>query len=514
MLSPSTTVTFADGDFWKKDLNNFGPTVGFAWDLTKDGKTAVRGGYSLTFVNEEAIDRGRSAARGNTGLTNTPVLSSLYANGDGGRAAIPTPTFLSTRTLANQMASSATAILWGIDPDIEAPHVHQVSVGIQRELPWFMAVEARYVGSFGRDIWRGIDYNQVQFSPAFLADFNRARSNGYLAQQAGLAFSPVYNPAVSGSQPLTVLPSFGTTLLTNSTVISNIQQNAAAGLADFYMTSRVTGALSTFMQNPGIYASQAIFNGGFSDYNSLQLELRRQYRNGFFGPVNYTFSDTNTDSQGTAQNRFEAFLDNNRPELGTGRSVSHVTHVVNANAIYELPFGEGKQWLDAGGLLNADRRRLAGQRHLHVAERLTDHVLLGPRHVQPGGSVGLRRGHGRTDGLQHGADVDVGDRCEEAAGRLRGQREHLLDRPQGHRPGNGPRSRGGQPRQHGGLRGADLLQPDCGRRGQLRHPEPRRPGAVQDRLRAVEAVPHRQQVPPRVQGRGVQPHQHAELLHR
>ena len=156
--------------------------------------------------------------------------------------------------------------------------MHQVSVGIQRELPWSTAVEARYVGTFGRGIWRGTDYNQVQISSDFLADFNRARSNGYLAQQAGLAFSPVFNPAVPGSVPLTVLPNFGANLLTNSTVVSNLQTNQVAGLADFYMTSRVPGALATFMQNPGIYASQALFNGGFSDYNALQLELRRQFR--------------------------------------------------------------------------------------------------------------------------------------------------------------------------------------------------------------------------------------------
>ena len=86
-----------------------------------------------------------------------------------------TPAFLSTRTLADQMALSASGVLWGIDPDIQAPHVHQVSIGIQRELPWSMAVEARYVGTFGRDIWRGTDYNQIQISPEFLADFNRAR---------------------------------------------------------------------------------------------------------------------------------------------------------------------------------------------------------------------------------------------------------------------------------------------------------------------------------------------------
>ena len=59
-----------------------------------------------------------------------------------------------------------------------------------------MAVEARYVGTFGRGIWRGIDNNQIQLSQAFMDDFARARTNGFLAQQAGLAFSPVFNPNV------------------------------------------------------------------------------------------------------------------------------------------------------------------------------------------------------------------------------------------------------------------------------------------------------------------------------
>jgi hypothetical protein len=353
MLDPSTQVTFVDGDMYNKDLNNFGPTLGFAWDVTKDGRTAVRGGYSLTFVNEETVTVGRAASRGNTGLSSTSVLSNQFARVNAGVPEVPTPAFLATRSLANQMALSATGTLWGLDPDLAAPHVHQVSVGIQRELGWSTAVEARYVGTFGRGIWRGLDYNQVQISPAFLADFNRARTNGYVAQQAGLAYSGAFNPNVPGSQPLTLLPSFGAALLqSNATVLTNLQTNQVAALADFYMINRVTTP-ATFMQNPGIYAAQGLSNGGFSDYNSLQLELRRQFRSGFFGQLNYTFADTNTDSAGTGQNRFEAFMDSSRPGLNTGRSVFHVTHAIQANSIYELPFGSGRKWLNSNGLLDA-----------------------------------------------------------------------------------------------------------------------------------------------------------------
>ena len=353
MLDPTTRLTFANGEYYKKDLNNFGPTAGFAWDMTKDGKTALRGGYSLTFVNEESVTVGRAAARGNPGLTTARTRSEQYTTVSAGVPEVQVPTFLTERTLADQVALASNTALWGLDPNLKAPHVHQLSIGIQREIGWSTAVEARYVGTFGRDIWRGTDYNQLQISPEFLADFNRARQNGFLAQSAGLAYSPVFNAAVPGSQPLTVLPTFG--LLTNATAVSSIQTNQVGALIDQYMLqlgAPGASARAAFLQNPGIYASQAIANGGFSDFNSLQFELRRRFRNGFFGQVNYTWSDTKTDSQGTAQTRFEAFMDNSRPELNTGRSVFHVTHVVQFNSIYELPFGAGRRWMNGGGVLN------------------------------------------------------------------------------------------------------------------------------------------------------------------
>ena len=350
MLSPATTVSFVNGEFYNKDLNNFGPTAGFAWDLTKDGRTALRGGYSLTFVNEETVTVARAVGRSNAGLSTTVNLTSQYKTVSSGVPLPSTPVFLSERTLANQIALDPAAVLWGIDPNITQPYAHQVSLGIQRELPWAMAAEARYVGTFGREIWRGIDNNQIAYSQEFLDDFRRGRQNGYLAQAAGLAWNPSFNAAVPGSQPLTLLPNMGIAL-NNATLIQRMQQHQVGGLADLYLSTAATGAAarSMFLQNPGIYSSNAIINGGFSDYNALQLELRRQFRNGFFAQVNYTFADTKTDSTGTGQNRFEAFMDNNRRDLGVGRSNFHVTHVMNANAIYELPFGRDHRWLSQGG---------------------------------------------------------------------------------------------------------------------------------------------------------------------
>jgi hypothetical protein len=357
LLDPNGRVTFVNGGFYGKDLDNLGPTIGFAWDPFRDGRTAVRGGYSLTFVNEETMTVGINAAQSNFGLEADSVLPNLYTTVAAGIPAVAPPVFLRERTYADQLAVSPGAAAFAIDPDIRQPSVHQVSVGVSRELPWWLAGEARYVGTFGRGLWRGIDLNQTHPHGAFGQDFARARSNGFLALEARGVFDPTFNPAIAGSQPLTVIPTFGGGFLTNATVRGLIQTGQVAGLADLYTTSAgpVVGALArrTFLANPGIYVADLIHNGAFTDYNALQLELRRRLRNGLMGQVNYTLANSRSNSAGTSQVRFEPFLDNARPELDEGRTPFHVTHAVNANLIAELPFGAGKRWLSRGGTWSA-----------------------------------------------------------------------------------------------------------------------------------------------------------------
>jgi hypothetical protein len=353
LLDPDGRVTFVNGGFYKKDLNNIGPSVGFAWDPFKDGRTAVRGGYSLTFVNEETITVADNVATSNAGLDTSAALTNLYATLAAGVPVVPTPEFKSVRTYADQLGVSPRSAAFAIDPNITQPQVHQVSVGASRALPWHFAGEARYVGMFGRGLWRGIDLNQVNPRGAFQEDFLRARNNGFLALQRAGVFDPAFNPAVSGSQPLTVIPAFGGGFLTSATVRNLLQTGQVAALADLYVTGAGSAvgaqARRAFLPNPGIYVADLIHNGGFSNYNAMQLELRRQVQGGLLGQINYTLAHTRSNSSGTSESRFEPFLDNARPQLDEGRSEYQVTHVINANAIAELPFGQGKRWLNRGG---------------------------------------------------------------------------------------------------------------------------------------------------------------------
>ena len=125
-----------------------------------------------------------NATESNFGLEADAFLPNQYTTVATGIPSAPTPAFKIIRSYADQLAVSPTAAVFAIDPDIRQPQVHQVSVGVMRELPGYLTGEARYVGTFGRGLWRGVDLNQTNPHGAFGQDFLRARGNGFLALQA------------------------------------------------------------------------------------------------------------------------------------------------------------------------------------------------------------------------------------------------------------------------------------------------------------------------------------------
>ncbi|HYG10810.1 MAG TPA: carboxypeptidase regulatory-like domain-containing protein, partial [Pyrinomonadaceae bacterium] len=370
---PNAVLDFAGSGtgrpFHNKDLNNFAPNFSFAWDPFNDGKTSVSAGYAISYVLDNNVTTVQNAAiSSNAGLSSTVSLTGLGGTISGGGAVpVPAPPFRVPRTIADNLAISQTPTLFTIDPDLKTPYVQQWNIGIEREIFRDTAFEIRYVGNRGIKLTRGVDTNQTMiFQNGFLQDFLRAQSNLNLARAAratnpAIPISGAFNAAVPGSQQLSIFPRMGFGgVLNDATVINLLDTNQAGELASVYVQNRRNfltpgvggGTLGTdffLPANPNAFVTDYVGNGSFSDYNGLQVEVRKRLSEGFFYQVNYTFSKAFTDFEGSQAN-FQGLLDLNAGgALEKRRSSNDVTHVFKANGVYELPFGPGKRFLNFDG---------------------------------------------------------------------------------------------------------------------------------------------------------------------
>ncbi|HKV28647.1 MAG TPA: TonB-dependent receptor [Candidatus Acidoferrales bacterium] len=367
-LLSNATLNFAGGStgrpIYNKDFDNFGPNVGIAWDPWGSGKTVFRAGYSVHFVNDETIRAADNAVSGNAGLSSSvtdqtvssTVSGQLTANGITPLPAITTPTFQVPITFAQNEAilgGPANNAGFAINPDIQTPYVQDWNVSVQHNLGRDTTVTASYLGNHGTRLYRGIDINQVLLLPnGFLADFNRARSNAFLAQAAGKGFNPSFDNTVPGSQPLTVFPNVGKGGdFGSSTVIADIRQGAAGTLADFYHTQLLEGSVQ-FVPNDFIRGGDLLTNFSNSTFNAGLVEIRRRIRNGLSVQASYVYSKTLTDSSGRGQTKFDPLLDNANPRAERGRADFDITHAFKANFIYDLPFGNGHRMSPSNGFVN------------------------------------------------------------------------------------------------------------------------------------------------------------------
>jgi hypothetical protein len=305
-------------------------------------------------VNDEFIRSADNATSGNAGLIQQVNLAGLNAR-VGALPTFTTPTFQVPRTyLDNNALAGNFGTVFLVDPDIRVPRVSEFSVGIERELPWQMALEIRYVHGQSSNLVRGLDFNQVRlFDNGFLADFNRALNNLSLGLGANCTSG-------TGCQPLQLLNTaafnspLGLTaaqLLANPSITNTIRDGRPGDLAFTYLATFRTGN-SVLLNNPNTGVADLDTNSALYRYNGLQAELRRRFSGGLTFQANYTFQKTLTDASGTGQTRFDPLIDNANRRLEYAIADFDTAQVFNFNSIYELPFGKGKRWLNGGNWLD------------------------------------------------------------------------------------------------------------------------------------------------------------------
>jgi hypothetical protein len=120
------------------DTNNVSPRAGFAWNLTGDGRTSLRGGYGMYFNTN-------SSQNLIVTVTNPPATP---------RVVFPNPTFPNP-PFDRQSGLSVRPIQW----DIETPQIQVWNLNVQREIFGNTAVTVGYAGSRGKHLLRSNDVN-------------------------------------------------------------------------------------------------------------------------------------------------------------------------------------------------------------------------------------------------------------------------------------------------------------------------------------------------------------------
>jgi len=387
VLLSDATVDFAGGPSQRGLYNNFlggfSPNIGVAWDPFGDGKTSVRAGFSMNYVNDAFFTAAQNAVTGNAGLATTATADPVGLNGPtvSNPVGVAVPSFQIPTTFSQNAALLGVAnnIGYAIDPNIKPPYVLQWNLSVQRDLGAGTSLTVSYVGNHGVGLFRALDVNQVLLNQnGFLADFQRARQNGFIAQGlpandprcggAGTAtqcgqFNPLYNPNLPGSQPLSIFPNIcgpgalgfigppdysGLAFLNN-----DILTGAFGDLADVYNYSQCNPTDSAgntltnfFAPNDLIRGGDMLKNTSFSSYNAGVVALQRRLSKGLYFQLSYVFGKVMTDygtgtSIGSDQSRFLPYLNNADPRFERSRAPFDITQQFKANFTYELPIGQG-----------------------------------------------------------------------------------------------------------------------------------------------------------------------------
>ncbi len=344
-LLSNSTLDFAGGavgrPYYNADKRNLAPVAGFAYDVFGDGKTAIRGAYSLSYVNDESIRAIANNVNTNDGLQATATRSGLTGTLANPPAVVP-PVYKVPRTFADNYANNTQSAYGMPDPGLRTPYIQQWSFGVQQAVKGAV-VEVRYVGNHSTKLWRAFDYNQVIIKEnGFLDDFKRAYNNAVLSQRATGRFDPSYNPAIQGSQPLPVFGRLSNPLFTNSTILTYIQQQQVGELANVYQINRLNGAVN-FYRNPYGLGCNMVTNYTNASYNALQIDVRKQTKAGLYMQGNYTWSKNLSDQEGIQQTRFEPFLDIDNAKIERAPTSFDLRHQIKINGTYDLPFGKGRR---------------------------------------------------------------------------------------------------------------------------------------------------------------------------
>jgi hypothetical protein len=276
--------------------------------------------------------------------------------------------------------SGSFAITNSIDDNLKAPYTINLDFSVSREMGHGFFIQGAYVGRLSRhsllqrdlsepvdmhDPKSGMDYYTAITQLATMLDFqgvsiaNLPKIPFFENMWAGAAgVNPVLGPLTAtqawgldyhGDPTRGISKNSNPGDFTNT--LNNADNAANCGPTTTYnaagrVTRMACGVQGPFMMfNPQFSALSANSSIGKGSYHAMQWTIRKRFNSGLQFDLNYTWSKSidlgSTPEGGT----FSGFVINTfNPSQMRGVSSYDVTHSVNANFIYELPFGRGKKF--------------------------------------------------------------------------------------------------------------------------------------------------------------------------
>jgi hypothetical protein len=345
------------------------PTVGAAWVLPKaegplgwllgsKGESVLRAGFSIATAREQLTNIS-SVWGSNQGRTITttvdPISNAPDVFGPAGSVLFNNPT-LPARTVATTpsypIAVVAGTSLNDFNPNLKARYVESWNLGLQRPLTKDTVLEIRYVGNRSGRAWTALNLNEVNIvENGFLSQFDIAENNLAIARAANPNSNNFFNAGLAGQKDIPIISTaLGGTSNTNSTLATQVIQGQAGALASSIagnttQMKNLTNAgypSNLFEVNPATGGSGANLttNQGGSTYNSLQVEVRRRLSAGLQLGASYSWSHSLTTGNILSLRNMTGII---TPSAFDER------HAIKLNWVYELPFGQGRQFLSSVG---------------------------------------------------------------------------------------------------------------------------------------------------------------------
>ena len=285
--SPAPTgVQNPGGKLWNINYKQFAPRIGFAYDLTGDGKTSLRGGFGISY------ERNFGNVTYNVALNPPAQLAISFTNVDVG-ASIP----ISTGVLGSFSGGSGVSkaippgTVRAVDPRIKPAYSEFYTLAVERQISNTVSAGVSYIGE------RGIHNYSI-------ANYNRS----YYGQ--------VYE---------------------NDPALYTLAVGSPASLRN---TNRL---------NPQFTSINVRGADGDSYYNGVNLKLTggNLFRQGLTLTTNYTYSQstdntssTFTDGQSNGDVGGVAYFDPYNHGLDHGNSDFDQKHRISVGAIWAIPYAD------------------------------------------------------------------------------------------------------------------------------------------------------------------------------